>query len=58
MMTIIVYWNATKFTRYEHVDKDDARFHEGFCQFLLPNQHEIIIPWSTVNRLELINEDS
>lgn len=58
MMTIIVYWNATKFTRYEHIKQEEHRLHEGYLQFILSNGHEMIIPWTTINRLEIIIEDS
>lgn len=58
MITIIVYWNATKFTRYEHVRDEDYWLREGYIQFVISNGHEMIIPWTTINRVELVIEDS
>lgn len=58
MMTLLVYWNATKFTRYDHIAMENHRLHEGYIQFILSNGHEMIIPWGSINRIEMIPEDS
>lgn len=58
MMTLIVYWNATKFTRYEHIREKDYCIHDGYFHFVLPNRHGMIIPWTTINRIEVVMEDS
>lgn len=54
MFTVIVYWNAKVFTRYERVQKEDFVMHEGYVEILQKEKgREIIIPWSTINRIEL-----
>ena len=59
MITIVVYWNSTKYTVYENVKMEDHRLHKSYIQFILSDDgREIIIPWGTINHIEVIRENS
>lgn len=58
MFTIHVYWNATKFTRYEGVGEEKYFARPFGLEIILSDEREIIIPWTSINRIEVIKDDS
>ena len=57
MLTFTIYWNAKSFTKYEHILEDRYLMHDGYIQFVQSNGVELIIPWLTINRIEVVAED-
>lgn len=54
--TVIVYWNATKFTRYENLDPNQVTFGDHFLVLKPKEAKRIVIPWTTINRVEVIDD--
>lgn len=55
MYTITIYWNATKFTTYKHVNIEHLN---GWVILKLSEKEEFQIPSTTINRMFVKREDS
>lgn len=56
MRTVIIYWNATRFTRYEHIDLNDICVRENYIQLVLAPGRILLVPFTTINRIEIVVE--
>lgn len=54
--TIIIYWNATKYTKYTGITSDQVRIGDSCLQLNIAEGRSLIIPWTTINRVEIIDE--
>lgn len=55
--TIIIYWNKTAFTRYEHVGSTSFSSFNGWFVIDIGSGRTLRIPSTTINRIETIRED-
>lgn len=58
MYTIIVYWNKTSFTRYEHIRVASFSFSDTWLTIEIKSGHVLKIPSTSINRVETIREDA
>lgn len=58
MYTIVVYWSKDRFTKYEHVDALGFTFGTVYLSIRIDEKCMLRIPYTSINRVETIEEDS
>lgn len=56
METVIIYWNATKYTKYTGINPIQFKIHDGYIRLDLTEGRSLLIPWTTINRIEIVEE--